>query len=433
MKKLEKQISLIRYPDSVNYDGLTKGDVHAHLPLLYHAFFHFSPQVIENTAKLNYDIAGKKDTAFVNVLYKIMREQDPNCELTLKAAQFMSKGFAERKIIFTTNVLKFVRTSHKMAGNKAGCRPKAKSNESEPGVVATPPRPRTQPSGMSARNALPTRRANPASLSMLSTAPQMHSTGRSVLGASLAPISASESLHSGSSNPHPLPKIEQMAESQILREEPLGKDGAEDELYVILMGLSDEVNKMKEERASYIEKQMDQTEKAERKIAMLETENLNLKTRLGSLELEVESLRKEISQKSSSQQETTDFENILARLDLHDMKFETLENSHRKSHPQSPVCGDNLCSNMKKLQLPNNSVADVSQTAEDTSLLDTTNESPYRQQIRQKGVKLLELVQGTRSLLGMSESLEQFKLAGTKKDGEENEPPEEEEEGINGQ
>lgn len=101
----------MHYPEDLDYGGLAKGEPEAHLAILYHAFFEYSNSIHQYLTNLGYSISGKRGNPFLAMVFKIIRESDPSLKLTLKVPQFMSKGFAERKIILTAAILNYVRTN----------------------------------------------------------------------------------------------------------------------------------------------------------------------------------------------------------------------------------------------------------------------------------------------------------------------------------
>nr|XP_039267710.1 centrosomal protein of 44 kDa-like [Styela clava] len=408
LKKLQKQVSFVQYPDELDFEGLSKGDVSAHLPILYHAFFNFNSRVVENITKLNYSLAGKRDSAFVNVIFKIMREHNPKCNLTLKIGQFMSKGFAERKIILTKEILEFVRTSPKLAANDGKPKPRAKTAVSVAAMVGA--------SGISNANMkvpdvssiassqeatlVHSSHLQSSSHSILSTAPIMQSTARSVTRCKTVPtinyVSEMEILHSVSHEDEPQSfrsTVVCHASDNIQNNGRVGEsDNVEYESKEIYF--RDEINEL-QERLKTLEKVVRENSKLKSELEEVKMENLKLKKEQTILKKDFEIFIGQKQQIPSN--------NIVARLDIIDSKISVIENKQADLQtPPSPVCGDNLCSHMQKMHLQNNeSFLNTSQVTE-KSLLDVTNDSPAVD-TRQKSMKLLQLVQGTRTLLGLSD------------------------------
>ena len=90
---------------------LSKGDPSTFLPLLHHVLLDFSPFLSRYFSSKNYELYGKKDTRFLESVYKLLRDEF-NYKPALSRDQFFSMGYAERKLILLGDVMRLCRTLH---------------------------------------------------------------------------------------------------------------------------------------------------------------------------------------------------------------------------------------------------------------------------------------------------------------------------------
>lgn len=81
-----------------------KGDPESFLPLFHFILLDALPLLADYFASKGYNLYGKKDSRFIECVYKLLRD-----EFTYKPAitkeQFFSLGFSERKIILTCDII----------------------------------------------------------------------------------------------------------------------------------------------------------------------------------------------------------------------------------------------------------------------------------------------------------------------------------------
>jgi len=84
--------------------SLGKGDPESFLPLFHFILLDAFPLLADYFASKGYNLYGKKDSRFIECVYKLLRD-----EFTYKPAitkeQFFSLGFSERKIILTCDII----------------------------------------------------------------------------------------------------------------------------------------------------------------------------------------------------------------------------------------------------------------------------------------------------------------------------------------
>ncbi|XP_071086841.1 uncharacterized protein [Haliotis cracherodii] len=107
LRKLQTEIKLMKYPESVDIKGLTQGDAKAFMPILHHGFTSYSTKLAEEIAAKDIVLFAKSDATFIDSIYKILRDMFSYKPLVTKD-QFFSTQFAERKIIMVTEVLQRV-------------------------------------------------------------------------------------------------------------------------------------------------------------------------------------------------------------------------------------------------------------------------------------------------------------------------------------
>lgn len=111
LRKLIKELKQLNYPiGEVNVKGLSLGTPASFLPILHYVFLDFSVDLTEFFAK-DYELYGKTDLRFMETVYKILRDVF-HYKPPLTREQFLTIGFAERKIIQLSEILKKCREKH---------------------------------------------------------------------------------------------------------------------------------------------------------------------------------------------------------------------------------------------------------------------------------------------------------------------------------
>lgn len=414
LKKLRKQVQSIRYNDDIDHEGLAKGEPNSHLPILYHLFFDYNPNIAGNAAKLGYDIAGKRGADFVQTMLKLLREMNPTYHQVLKVNQFMANGFAERKIILTSVVIDFVKNHQKLTKSDQKNVVKCKS---ACGVNKTPGRAgtsrsqsatsETQMRGVCGAKSSVNEFSSTVKSSRVIAPPDavfassIFSTDLSVI----APVGSAKLKvpgpagkqrkippavirHSNNDSPgFPPPECESV------EEDIAEKEDNDEEVFQLIMAVSDEVTKLKIQNEDFFQMKK-LMEELQEEVKHLTDEN-------SSLKLEIDELK-------GMQQQNIDLNTIIARLDVHEARLTSVESKERQENeiPSSPVCGKSLCGHMHNLNLLQDDHEDSQN--ENSTLLDVSNtpDAPRHAEFRGRNVKLLKALEETRTLLGLKKNLD---------------------------
>ncbi|KAL5012235.1 hypothetical protein ScPMuIL_010786 [Solemya velum] len=112
IKKLQKEIKLMKYKSVLDLKGLTQGLPSAFLPLYHYAFTNYSHAIAEEISSMDAELFGKSDLRFIEAVYKILRDMF-QYKPPITKDQFFSSTFAEKKIIMCTQVLSVVQEKNK--------------------------------------------------------------------------------------------------------------------------------------------------------------------------------------------------------------------------------------------------------------------------------------------------------------------------------
>jgi centrosomal protein CEP44 len=105
LRKLMVELKQVRYPvTEVDLKGLAQGTPRSFLPILHYIFLNYSVDLTEFFVK-DYELYGKTDLRFVEIVYKMLRDVF-HYKPSLTREQFLSIGYAERKIIELCDILK---------------------------------------------------------------------------------------------------------------------------------------------------------------------------------------------------------------------------------------------------------------------------------------------------------------------------------------
>ena len=120
LRKLIAELKQARFSqDDLDVRGLAHGNPAAFLPILHYVFLDFSSALAQYFAEKDYELYGKTDLRFVEVVYRILRDEF-DFKPSLTRGQFLSVGFAERKILLLSDILKFCREKDKQLNPKRG-------------------------------------------------------------------------------------------------------------------------------------------------------------------------------------------------------------------------------------------------------------------------------------------------------------------------
>ncbi|XP_019121468.1 centrosomal protein of 44 kDa isoform X1 [Larimichthys crocea] len=111
LRKLETLLRAIKYPGHVDYNGLSKGDPSAFLPIVSFTLTSFSPPFAEQLMATGLDVTGKTDLRFTDTLYKVLRDVF-HYKPILTKQQFLQWGFSQRKISVICDIINLVLQKH---------------------------------------------------------------------------------------------------------------------------------------------------------------------------------------------------------------------------------------------------------------------------------------------------------------------------------
>lgn len=111
LRKLEALLRVIKYPGYVDYNGLSKGDPSAFLPILSFTLTSFSPPFAEQLMAAGLELTGKTDLRFTEAVYKVLRDVFQYKPMLTKQ-QFLQWGFSQRKISVICDVINLVLQKH---------------------------------------------------------------------------------------------------------------------------------------------------------------------------------------------------------------------------------------------------------------------------------------------------------------------------------
>uniref|UniRef100_A0A3B4Z2D0 Centrosomal protein of 44 kDa n=1 Tax=Stegastes partitus TaxID=144197 RepID=A0A3B4Z2D0_9TELE len=112
LRKLETLLRLIKYPGHVDYDGLSKGDPSAFLPIVSFTLNSFSPLFAEELMASGLELTGKTDLRFTDALYKVALRDIFHYKPVLTKQQFLQWGFSQRKISVLCDIINLVMQKH---------------------------------------------------------------------------------------------------------------------------------------------------------------------------------------------------------------------------------------------------------------------------------------------------------------------------------
>ena len=128
LRKLLTELKRVHYPQYVDSDGsangfdfkaLANGQPQAFLPILHFVFLDYSYLLAQYLAERDYELYAKTDLRFVEVVYRILRNEF-SFKPQLTKEQFLTTGFAEQKIILLCTILKLCQDKLKHLDGKDG-------------------------------------------------------------------------------------------------------------------------------------------------------------------------------------------------------------------------------------------------------------------------------------------------------------------------
>ena len=109
LRKLKTELRKINYDKSVLWDQINVGLTEPLLPILHYLFADYSCELTSFIAYKGYEMFGKSDLRFIEVIYKILINEFSTKPMLTKH-QFFTVGFTEIKVIFVTKIIFLCRT-----------------------------------------------------------------------------------------------------------------------------------------------------------------------------------------------------------------------------------------------------------------------------------------------------------------------------------
>ncbi|KAJ3299219.1 Centrosomal protein of 44 kDa [Borealophlyctis nickersoniae] len=109
--KVQSELKNIHYDGPLDVYGISKGDPAAFLPLIHFILLDYSHVLVQHFATRSYELYGKKDTRFMEAVYRVLRDEF-GYKPRITRDQFFSMGFAEQKLIFVGDLIRLCKTLH---------------------------------------------------------------------------------------------------------------------------------------------------------------------------------------------------------------------------------------------------------------------------------------------------------------------------------
>ena len=112
LRKFVSELKQVHFPQSeLDLKGIAQGVPKAFLPVVHHVFLDYSISLAQYFANKEYDLYGKTDLRFMEAVYKVLRDEF-GYKPQITKEQFLTIGFAERKILSLCEILKLLRGKH---------------------------------------------------------------------------------------------------------------------------------------------------------------------------------------------------------------------------------------------------------------------------------------------------------------------------------
>ncbi|XP_063694857.1 centrosomal protein of 44 kDa-like [Bolinopsis microptera] len=105
--RLQSLLRTTKYSTDINYQSLFYGCPQEYLPLLHYLFQDYSLSFSKYLLKQGYEMSGKSDKQFIDVVYKVLRDEFEYVP-RLSKDKFFSNGFTEQKLILTNSIYQYV-------------------------------------------------------------------------------------------------------------------------------------------------------------------------------------------------------------------------------------------------------------------------------------------------------------------------------------
>ena len=118
LRKFVSELKQVHFPQSeLDLKGIAQGVPKAFLPVVHHVFLDYSISLAQYFANKEYDLYGKTDLRFMEAVYKVLRDEF-GYKPQITKEQFLTIGFAERKILSLCEILKLLRGKHDELNSK---------------------------------------------------------------------------------------------------------------------------------------------------------------------------------------------------------------------------------------------------------------------------------------------------------------------------
>ncbi|XP_056441572.1 centrosomal protein of 44 kDa isoform X1 [Gadus chalcogrammus] len=121
LRKLDSLLRAMKYPRDVDYNGLSKGDPSAFLPIVDFSLTTFSPLLTAQLITAEFELTGKTDLRFTDTVYKVLRDVF-QYKPVLTKQQFLQCGFSQSKIAVICDIINLVLQRHKQLKKEKLCK-----------------------------------------------------------------------------------------------------------------------------------------------------------------------------------------------------------------------------------------------------------------------------------------------------------------------
>lgn len=111
LEQLRAELRRWRFSSELRLAELASGDPSGFLPLLHFLFLKASPHLSKHLVANGYELAAKSDVRFLEVVYRLCRAE-LGYNPVLNTKQFLTTGFAERKLQMVTDLSVRCRSKH---------------------------------------------------------------------------------------------------------------------------------------------------------------------------------------------------------------------------------------------------------------------------------------------------------------------------------
>jgi len=131
VEKLKLELGKIKFPAKrFNEKLIREGDPAGLLPILHYSLLNFSKPLAQKVVQEGYELNGKTDLRFLEAVWKLLRIM-LGYRPSLTVSQFLSQGFAERKVLMMCDVIAMCKHEHnellRAAGRPAAARRRPRS------------------------------------------------------------------------------------------------------------------------------------------------------------------------------------------------------------------------------------------------------------------------------------------------------------------